>query len=278
MHSTPQQPVLVPTSSFGITLGQRRAVCICVTETPPRRQRATWKTRRETRGTLHNRSKRSGTQKAKNRSMLTGSNRRHGQPAVLGSAKPAGVGSDGVSVGQAGVALDLGTFGLGEPWETAKRRAARREKERAAGGCERQRQRGVPRFKGHCSCLTQGSLSAQLLFCSGSGLCVPLAHHICLARARHGGQGELLLGNRGWEKGYKATTPSESQVSARNNRHQAHRTSASMGMTSGINRACQTEEGVDLGIHPWLCVPVRSTYSLSILFALTKRPQFSTIT
>jgi len=134
------------------------------TETPPRRQRATWKTRRETRGTLHNRSKRSGTQKAKNRAVLTGSNRRHGQPAVLGSAKPAGAGSDGVSVGQAGVALDVGTFGLGEPWEPAKRRAARREKERAAGGCERQHQRGVPRFKGHFSCLTQGSLSPQLLF------------------------------------------------------------------------------------------------------------------
>ena len=73
------------------------------------------------------------------------------KPALLGSPKPAGVGTDGVSVGQAGVALDHGTFGLGEPWETAKRRAARREKERAAGGCERQRQRGVPRFKGHCS-------------------------------------------------------------------------------------------------------------------------------
>ena len=80
--------------------------------------------------------------------MLTGSNRRHGQPAVLGSPKPAGAGTDGVSVGQAGVGLHQATFGLGEPWETAKRRAARRDKERAAGGCERQRQRGVPRFKG----------------------------------------------------------------------------------------------------------------------------------
>ena len=138
-------------------------------------------------------SKRSGTQKAKNRAKLCGI-RRHQQPAVLGSPKPAGAGTDRVSVGQAGVGLHQGTFGLGEPWETAKRRAARREKERAAGGCERQRQRGVPHSKGHFSCLTQGSLSQ--LFCSGSALCVPLAHHICLARARHGGQGELLLGNR----------------------------------------------------------------------------------
>ena len=191
--------------------------------------------------------------------MLTGSDSRHRQPAVLGSPKPAGAGTDGVSVGQAGVGLHQATFGLGEPWETAKRRAARREKERAAGGCERQHQRGVPRFKGHFSCLTQGSLSPQLLFCSGSGLCVPLAHHICLARARHGGQGELLLGNRGWEKCCKATTLGESQVSARNNQHQAHRTPASMETTSGINIACQAEEGVDLGIRLWLCVPVLST-------------------
>ena len=149
-------------------------------------------------------------------------------------------GQDGVSVGQAGVGLHQGTFGLGEPWETAKRRAARREKERAAGGCERQRQRGVPRFKGHVSCLTQGSLSPQL-FCSGSGLCVPLAHHICLARARHGGQGELLLGNGDWERCCQVRgTPLESQVSTRGNQQQAHRTSASMGTTSGDNRACQT--------------------------------------
>ena len=150
--------------------------------------------------------------------MLTGSDSRHRQPAVLGSPKPAGAGTDGVSVGQAGVGLHQATFGLGEPWETAKRRAARREKERAAGGCERQHQRGVPRFKGHFSCLTQGSLSPQLLFCSGSGLCVPLAHHICLARARHGGQGELLLGNREWERWCQVRrTPLESPVSTSRN-------------------------------------------------------------
>ena len=50
--------------------------------------------------------------------------------------------------------------------------------------------------------------------------------------------------------GYKVATPSESPVSARNNRHQAHRTSASMEMTSGINRAGETDKGVDLGMHP----------------------------
>ena len=159
-------------------------------------------------------------------------------------------GQDGVSVGQAGVGLHQGTFGLGEPWETAKRRAARREKERAAGGCERQHQRGVPRFKGHFSCLTQGSLSPQLFFCSGSGLHVPLAHHICLARARHGGQGDLLLGNREWERWCQARgTPLESQVSTRENQ-QVHRTSTSTGTTSRDTRACQTEEGIDIGIPP----------------------------
>ena len=51
--------------------------------------------------------------------------------------------------------------------------------------------------------------------------------------------------------GYKVATPSESPVSARNNRHQAHRTSASMEMTSGINRAGETDKGVDLGMHPY---------------------------
>ena len=65
--------------------------------------------------------------------MPIGSDRRQRQPALLGSPKPAGAGTDRVSVGQAGVGLHQGTFGLGEPWETAKRRAARREKERA--GC-----------------------------------------------------------------------------------------------------------------------------------------------
>ena len=63
----------------------------------------------------------------------------------------------------------------------------------------------------------------------------------------------------GWEKYYKATTPGESQVNTRHNRHQADRTSASMETTSGVSRACQTEEGVHLGIQLWLCVPVLST-------------------
>ena len=131
--------------------------------------------------------------------MLTGSDRRHRQPAVLESPKPAGAGTDRVSVSQAGVGLHQGTFGLGEPWETAKRRVPRREKERAAGGCERQRQRGVPRFKGHFSCLTQGSLSPHFFWLNSEGF-DPLTHHICLARARHGGQRELLLGNGEWER------------------------------------------------------------------------------
>ena len=63
----------------------------------------------------------------------------------------------------------------------------------------------------------------------------------------------------GWETYYKATTPGESQVNTRHNRHQADRTSASMETTSGVSRACQTEEGVHLGIQLWLCVPVLST-------------------
>ena len=163
-----------------------------------------------------------------------------------------------MSVGQAGVGLHQGIFGLGEPWEMAKRRAPRREKERAAGGCERQRQRSVPRFKGHFSCLTQGSLSPQLFFCSGSGLHVPLANHICLARARHGGQGDLLLGNREWERWCQARgTPLESPVSTKENQ-QVHRTSASMGTTSGDNRACQT--GRNRYWHPSMGVGSRCVH------------------
>ena len=199
MHSTHQQPVSEPTCSLGITLGQHIAVCILVIVAPMRHQLASLEQRKEEK---HCMKARNDTEPENKRTTPCSVGSAEGTeiPAELGSPKPAGAGTDGVSVGQAGVALDLGTFGLGEPWETAKRRAARREKERAAGGCERQRQRGVPRFKGHCTCLTQGSLSAQLLFCSGSGLCVPLAHHICLARARHGGQGKLLLESREWER------------------------------------------------------------------------------
>ena len=63
----------------------------------------------------------------------------------------------------------------------------------------------------------------------------------------------------GWEKYYKATTPGESQVNTRHNRHQADRTSASMETTSGVSRACQTEEDVHIGIQLLLCVPVLST-------------------
>ena len=63
----------------------------------------------------------------------------------------------------------------------------------------------------------------------------------------------------GWEKYYKATTPGESQVNTRHNRHQTDRTSASMETTSGVSRACQTEEDVHIGIQLLLCVPVLST-------------------
>jgi len=149
--------------------------------------------------------------------MLIGSDRRHRQPAVLESPKPAGAGTDRVSVSQAGVGLHQGTFGLGEPWETAKRRVPRREKELAAGGCERQRQQGVPHSKGHFSCLTHGSLSPHFFWLNSEGF-DPLAHHICLARARHGGQGELLLGNREWERWCQVRrTPLESPVSTSRN-------------------------------------------------------------
>ena len=161
-----------------------------------------------------------------------------------------------MSVGQAGVGLHQGTFGLGEPWETAKRRAARREKERAAGGCERQRERGVPRFKGHFSCLTQGSLSPHFLWLDSEGF-DPLAHHICLARARRGGQGELLLGNREWERWCQVRgTPLESPVSTRDNGHQAQRPSASVGATSrSTELAKQRKEGI-----------MASTYGSAFLF------------
>ena len=71
----------------------------------------------------------------------------------------------------------------------------------------------------------------------------------------------------GWEKYYKATTPGESQVNTRHNRHQADRTSASMETTSGDTRACQTEEGVHLGVHLWLWVPAMSTKCLHRLLA-----------
>jgi len=144
-----------------------------------------------------------------------------------------------VSDDRAGVGLHQGILGLGKHREIAKRQAARREKECAADGCERQCQWGVPRFKGHFSCLTQGSLSPHFFWLDSEGF-DPLTHHICLARARHGGQRELLLGNRGWERWCQASgTPLISPVSTSDNQ-QVHRTSASMGTTSGDNRACQT--------------------------------------
>ena len=180
------------------TLGHRVAVCIWVIVAPRRPQLAGLEQRKEEK---HCVKARNDTEPDNKRTTPCAVGWAEGteMPAEPGSPKAAAVGTDRVSAGQAGVALDRGTFGLGEPWEAAKRRAARTEKERAAGGCGRQRQRGVPRFKGRFSRLTQDSLPPQLLSCSGSGLCEPLARHICLARARHGGPGELLLGIRGWE-------------------------------------------------------------------------------
>ena len=63
----------------------------------------------------------------------------------------------------------------------------------------------------------------------------------------------------------KGRTPSDSKVSARDSRHL--RTFASMGTTYSDNRACQTKEGVDLGVHLRLWVPTVSTKSLSRILA-----------
>jgi len=93
----------------------------------------------------------------------------------------------------------------------------------------------------------------------------------CSARARYGGQGELLLGNGGWERWCQGRgTPLESPVSTRDNRHQAHRPSASVGIISG-STVCQTQEGADLGIHLWVWVPAVSTKSLNTVLALLSR-------
>ena len=69
--------------------------------------------------------------------------------------------------------------------------------------------------------------------------------------------------NRGALQMGKGRTPGDSMVSTRDNRHQVHRTTASVGMTSVVNRACQTLEGADPGVHLWLWVPAVSTKSLS---------------
>ena len=66
-------------------------------------------------------------------------------------------------------------------------------------------------------------------------------------------------------------TPLESQVSTSENQQQAHRTSESMGMTSRDTRACQTEEGIDIGIHLRVWVLAVSTKSLSRVLALLSR-------
>ena len=69
----------------------------------------------------------------------------------------------------------------------------------------------------------------------------------------------------------KGRTPGDSTVSTSDNQHQAHRTSASVGTTSGVSRACQTEEGADLGIHLCVQVPAVSTKCLSRAFAALGR-------
>ena len=61
----------------------------------------------------------------------------------------------------------------------------------------------------------------------------------------------------------KGRTPGDSTVSTSDNQHQAHRTSASVGTTSGVSRACQTQEGADLGVHLCVRVPAASTRSLT---------------
>ena len=65
----------------------------------------------------------------------------------------------------------------------------------------------------------------------------------------------------------KERAPGDGKVRVRDNRHQARRTAASMGKTSGVSRACQTEEGVRLGVHLWLWVPAASTKCLNRVLA-----------
>ena len=102
--------------------------------------------------------------------------------------------------------------------------------------------------------------AASLLSCSAQGLDSVYRWHTTSAWPEQDteAKGSSCL-ETGWEKYYKATTPGESQVNTRHNRHQADRTSASMETTLGVSRACQTEEDVHLGIQLLLCVPVLST-------------------
>ena len=163
MHSTHQQPVSEPTCSLGITLGQHIAVCIWVIVAPMRHQLASLEQRKEEK---HCMKARNDTEPENKRTTPCSVGSAEGTeiPAELGSPKPAGAGTDGVSVGQAGVALDLGTFGLGEPWETAKRRAARREKERA--GCRWMREAapaGRPPLQGALLLSHRGQLLSPFL-------------------------------------------------------------------------------------------------------------------
>ena len=83
------------------------------------------------------------------------------------------------------------------------------------------------------------------------------------ARRSHQNWGALKMG--------KGRTPGDSKVSTSDNQHQARRTSASVGTTSQVSRACQTEEGVHLGIHLWLWVPAASTKCLHRVLAALER-------
>ena len=161
-----------------------------------------------------------------------------------------------MSVGQAGVGLHQGTFGLGEP-----------ERQQRVG-CQGERRNVLPVD-------ARGSASGASPTPRGTSPVSPRAASLsCSAWDLHSAyhwrttsawpernmeaKGSSCL-ETGWEKYYKATTPGESQVNTRHNRHQTDRTSASMETTSGVSRACQTEEGVHLGIQLWLCVLVLST-------------------
>ena len=79
------------------------------------------------------------------------------------------------------------------------------------------------------------------------------------AQRSHQNWGALKIG--------KGRTPGDSKVSTSNNQHQALRTSVSLRTTSGVSRACQTEEGADPDIHLCLWVPALSTKCLNRVHA-----------
>ena len=78
-------------------------------------------------------------------------------------------------------------------------------------------------------------------------------------------QQQALRSHQNWgaRKMGKGRTPGDSKASTRDNQHQARRTCASAGTTSGVSRACRAEEGADRGVRLWLWVPAVSAKSLS---------------